>query len=81
MESFQSILAAAQELPSEDRLRLIDALWETIPAGEEAPFSKEWVEEIERRVGEIEQGTARTFPWSTIREKALARIAARDKQS
>jgi putative addiction module component (TIGR02574 family) len=73
MPDFQSILSAARDLPAEDRIRLIDALWETVSASDES-FSREWVEEIERRVAELEQGTAEIIPWSTIRDEALARI-------
>jgi putative addiction module component (TIGR02574 family) len=74
MTDFSSILSAAQQLPEQDRLRLIDALWETVPPETDAPFSEEWAEEIERRVAELEAGTAQTVPWSLIREEALARI-------
>jgi uncharacterized tellurite resistance protein B-like protein len=34
-----SVLAAARQLPERNRLRLIDALWETVPAESEAAFS------------------------------------------
>jgi len=74
MTDFNSVLSAAQELPETDRLRLIDALWDTVPQEAEAPFSDEWAREIERRVAEIEAGAVETVPWSRIRDEALARI-------
>ena len=74
MSDFSSVLSAAQQLPEPDRLRLIAALWETVPAESEAPFSDEWAREIERRVAELDAGTAQTVPWSQIRYEALARI-------
>jgi putative addiction module component (TIGR02574 family) len=74
MTDFSSILSAAQQLPEQDRLRLIDALWETVPPETEAHFSEEWAREIERRVAELDSGTAKTVPWAQIREEALARI-------
>lgn len=74
MYDFRSVLTAAQQLPEPDRLRLIDALWDTVPAESEAPFSDEWAREIERRVVELDAGTAKTVPWSQIRDEALARI-------
>ncbi len=74
MNEFRSVLSAAQQVPERDRLRLIDALWETVPAESEAPFSDEWAREIERRVAELDAGTAETVPWSQIRDEALARI-------
>lgn len=74
MSDFSSVLSAAQQLPEADRLRLIDALWESVPPDSEAPFTDEWAREIERRVAELEAGTAKTVPWSQIRDEALARI-------
>jgi putative addiction module component (TIGR02574 family) len=74
MNDFNSVLSAAQQLPEKDRLRLIDALWESVPPDTEAPFSKEWAHEVERRVAELDAGTAKTVPWSRIRDEALARI-------
>lgn len=74
MGDFSSVLSAAQQLPEQDRLRLIDALWETVPSESEAPFSDEWAREIERRVAELDAGTAKTVPWSQVRDEALARI-------
>jgi putative addiction module component (TIGR02574 family) len=74
MSDFGSVLSAAQRLPEQDRLRLIDALWETVPADTEAPFSDEWAREIQRRVAELDAGAAQTVPWSRIRDEALGRI-------
>lgn len=74
MSDFSSVLSAAQQLPERDRLRLIDALWDSVPADVDAPFSDEWAREIERRVAELDAGTAATVPWSQIRDAALARI-------
>ena len=74
MTDFSSILSSAQRLPEKERLRLIDALWDTVPSDSEAPFSEEWAREIERRVAELDAGTAKTVPWTQIRDEALARI-------
>ena len=72
MTDYNTVLSAAQQLPEPDRLRLIDALWETAPASEE--FSREWSQEIERRVAELNSGTASTVPWSQVLQEALVRI-------
>lgn len=74
MSDFNSVLTAAQSLSTQDQLRLIDALWEFVPPDGEAPFSNDWASEIERRVAELDAGTAQTVPWSQIRDEALARI-------
>ncbi len=74
MADFNSVFHAAQQLPEDDRLRLIDALWDTVPDNAETPFSNEWKHEIERRLAELKSGTAKTVPWSQIRDEALARV-------
>jgi putative addiction module component (TIGR02574 family) len=74
MSDFDSVLSAAQQLPDTDRLRLIDALWDSVPPDSDVPFSDEWASEIERRVAELDAGTAQTVPWPGIRDEALARI-------
>ncbi len=74
MNDFESVLFAAQQLPEPDRLRLIYALWDTVPTDLEAPFSDDWAMEIERRVAALDAGTATTVPWSQVRDEALARL-------
>ena len=74
MADFDSVLDDARQLPPEDRLKLIDALWESVPADLDLPLHPDWASELERRVAAIEAGTASTIPWTTIREEALARI-------
>jgi len=74
MSDFASVLCAAQELPEQDRLRLIDALWHSLPPQSDPEISEEWGREIEVRVAELDAGTAETVPWSLVRDEALARI-------
>jgi putative addiction module component (TIGR02574 family) len=74
MPDFNTVLDDARRLPPDDRLRLIDALWESVPADLDVPLHPDWAPELERRVAAIEAGTATTIPWTTIREEALARI-------
>jgi putative addiction module component (TIGR02574 family) len=74
MTTYDAVLAAANQLPPPDRLRLIDALWDTVPSDAEAPFSDEWVVEIERRMDDLETGRDTTVPWTQVRDEALARL-------
>jgi len=74
MTDFDTVLSAAQRLPDDERLRLIDALWDSVPVEAVAPLPEEWIREIERRVAELDTGTAETLPWSRIRDEALARL-------
>jgi len=74
MVDFNSLLSEAKQLSVEDQLRLIEALWDLVPPDEDIPLHENWAAELELRVAAIEDGTAVTVPWSTIREEALARI-------
>ena len=74
MSDFTSVLADAQGLPEPDRLRLIEALWNTVEPEGEPAFSEEWAREIERRVAAREAGMAETIPWAVVRDEALARL-------
>ena len=74
MTDFETVLSAARQLPDKDRLRLIDALWDSVPADADLPFSDEWTREIERRVAELDGGTTQTVPWAQIRDEAMGRL-------
>ncbi len=74
MSDFDSVLKDTNQLSTPERLRLIDALWDSVPADAELPVSEEWASELERRVVAIQQGTMKTVSWDVIRAEALARI-------
>jgi putative addiction module component (TIGR02574 family) len=78
MTDFRSVLSAAQHLPTDDRLRLIEALQQTVSADADLPIHPEWESELERRVAAVKDGSATMIPWSTIRDEALARIGHGD---
>jgi putative addiction module component (TIGR02574 family) len=75
MTDYSAVLTAAQQLPEEERLRLIDALWETVSPDSEADFTDAWAQEIKLRVAQLDAGTVTTIPWSEIRDDALARLS------
>lgn len=74
MTKYDALLADATELPVADRIELIEALWDTVPAGSQPPLSREWMNEIERRSAEYDSGTAVTVPWDVIRADAMTRL-------
>lgn len=74
MPDFDSVLSDAQKLPTNDQLRLIDALWDAVPQDMELPMHEDWAGEIERRVSAIKSGSVHAIPWETVRAEALARI-------
>ena len=74
MMSFDTVLDEARQLPPGDQMRLIDALWETVPEETGLQLHADWEAELERRLAALRAGTAKTVPWTTIRDEALARI-------
>lgn len=74
MSDFNSVLNAAQQLGADDQVRLINALWDSVPAEAEAALHDDWAVELERRVAAIDAGETELTAWSTIREAALARL-------
>ena len=74
MVDFNYLLSEAKQLSVEDRLRLIEALWDLVPPDADIPLHEEWAAELERRVAAIEDGTSITVPWTSARGEALARI-------
>ncbi|MGO9113627.1 MAG: addiction module protein [Thermoguttaceae bacterium] len=74
MLDFDSVLDGARQLSADEQLRLIDALWDMVPAEATLPLHEDWALELERRVAAIRAGSSRTLPWTTIRDEALARL-------
>jgi putative addiction module component (TIGR02574 family) len=69
--------SAAVQLPIEERMRLIDELWESIPEDDCPPLSPEWIAEIERRSAEIDAGTAELEDWESVRQRLFERVDAK----
>ena len=70
MSAFADVLSAAQGLPTPDRIRLIDALWDTVPMEEWPVPSQDWLREAERRSAEYDADRMTASPWPEVRERA-----------
>ena len=77
MSTYEALLADAAHLPVADRLQLIDALWDTLPAESVPPLSVEWISEIQRRSAEYDAGSAETVAWEQVKADALRRAQVR----
>ena len=73
MPSYETILTDASRLPVVDRIHLIEALWDTLPADTPPPLSDEWIAEIQQRSAEYDSGSVPTIPWEQVRAEALHR--------
>jgi putative addiction module component (TIGR02574 family) len=70
MTDTQSIVMAASQLPEGERVRVIEALLDTLEpetADEPDAVAEAWREEVMRRSKELHDGTVRPVSWSEIR--------------
>jgi putative addiction module component (TIGR02574 family) len=70
MNTFDDVLGAAQHLAPSDRIRLVQALWETVPPEEWPPPSQEWINEAQRRSADYDAGRLTSAPWPDVRTRA-----------
>ena len=70
MNDFQAIFDAALSLSNEDRIRLSDAIRESVPEEAWPLPSDEWMEEVRRRSALIDAGLMPADDWNTVREMA-----------
>lgn len=73
MSDYDSLLSNASQLPVDQRIELIEALWNTVPNDVVPLLSDEWQSEIQRRSAEYDTGSVQPIPWEQIRADALRR--------
>ena len=62
------------ELNEKERTELLRKLIDNLDAPGDADTEAAWLKESERRLGEIESGTARTFPADDVIKEARTRL-------
>ncbi len=78
MPEYESVLAAALQLPVPDRLCLIDDLAASVPDDQPPALSAKWLAEIERRSAELDARAVNPEPWPDIRERLFRRHGIAD---
>jgi putative addiction module component (TIGR02574 family) len=68
----RELFETALKLPIEARAELAGRLIETLDEEADEDAEQLWAIEIARRVKELDEGTARTVPWSEVRRQLLA---------
>lgn len=70
----EAILKEALLLPSEDRIRLLDDLWQSFANDEQAlALTPAQAEDLRRRIVEDDAGLSNPQPWEVVREQLLKR--------
>jgi putative addiction module component (TIGR02574 family) len=78
MSDYDSLLSDASQLPIDERIELIEALWDTVPSACMPPLSDEWRAEIHRRSAEYDAGNSQPIPWEQVRADARRRAGLQD---
>jgi putative addiction module component (TIGR02574 family) len=71
MSDKRDVLAAALELPEDDRVALVGELLESVEGPPEARDDAEWDHETARRVKSLDAGTAKTMSWAEARKRIV----------
>lgn len=74
--SSDEILPAALALPAKERAKLAREILQSLHSPD-ADADAAWVEEIDRRVQQIEGGAAQLVDWEVAREQIASRLKAR----
>lgn len=68
------LLEQAQNLPLEEQLELVEALWDSIAQRSAIPLTQKKKEELDRRLADLEANPEDVIPWSEVKASAMARI-------
>lgn len=75
MATFTDVLEAALALPQAERARLAHALLVSLDGGVDQAAAA-WADEIERRMKEVDDGTAVFEEWDGVRDRIASRLRA-----
>jgi len=75
--TFKEIREEALRLTPRQRWQLVQDLHASLMTAEEREVEEAWLDEVERRVQSIEDGTARMIPSEEVFRKLRAKYAAR----
>jgi putative addiction module component (TIGR02574 family) len=64
--TFEEVRDQAMELTTEERGWLAEQLWDSARTAEEREIDEAWDKEVERRVAEIDAGTAKLIPGDEV---------------
>lgn len=74
MSSRTAVLAEALQLPSEERADVAKHLIASLDEPADENVEAAWLAEVERRLQDVDRGTAKVEPWDVVRERLATRI-------
>jgi putative addiction module component (TIGR02574 family) len=63
-------------MPIDERLRLIEAIWDSIDAEQLPELTDAQKAELDKRLGAYEKNPASAIPWEEVKTRAQARLIA-----
>lgn len=75
--SSDDLLPAALALSVKERAKLARDLLESLREVDEGDVEGAWIEEIDRRAEQVENGTAKLVDWESARDEIAGRLKAR----
>ena len=69
-QGVQELFQAALELSDEEQLQLVAALVAAVDERGLHPFDDSWLEEIQRRSAEYDDGAVKPIPWAEVKDRA-----------
>lgn len=76
MSSRNDVLAKALQLPQEELADLAKRLIASLDEPADEDVETAWLAEVERRLQDIDRGTAKLEPWDAVRERLASRLRA-----
>lgn len=72
----KSIIANALQLPREERARVAREIIASLDGPADQDVEAAWLAEVERRLDDVERGTAEMVPWDVVRQRVAERLRA-----
>jgi putative addiction module component (TIGR02574 family) len=79
MSSRNAVLAEALQLPPEERADVAKRLIASLDGPEDEDVEAAWLAEVERRLQDVDRGTASAEPWDVVRERLATRLRTNRK--
>jgi putative addiction module component (TIGR02574 family) len=80
-KTLEEVMKDALSLPTEERGQLSEDLRDSVRTAEEREIEAAWVVEAERRLQEIEDGTAQLIPAEVVMRELKAKYSSRRRRS
>jgi putative addiction module component (TIGR02574 family) len=74
MSSRNAVLAQALQLPPEERADVAKHLLASLDEPADEDVDAAWLAEVERRLQNVDRGTAKFEPWEVVRDRIATRL-------